>query len=491
MVDFIDVTNNILSQNSFCFDTKLINYEQIPVPIENAYFGILNFKAVTSEETKDILELLFTIDCSGSMSDICSDGKSKMVHIIHTLKNMILFLSDCTKVQFYITINAFDSKIYKIVERTRFTEDNLTDILIKINKIVPLSSTNIENALINAKEHILSLKEECSNQNIKHIFMTDGQATEGNDNIESLKELIVDDIMNAFIGFGIDHDSVLLNAIGSVGKSSYHFIDKLENAGLIYGEILHSIVYELLSDAEIIVKNGLIYDFKTNQWTDKLLIGNIISEANKIYNICSTCPNDFEATIKAKDRNILIMFPANFDNDYSLDFTNHQFRQRTLQLMYKVIDYCKKKREYEYNKSSYRYFSEQLSNSIMIETLKFDKKKLKKNLRSLMDEIKEYMVENQMIRDKFMKNLCDDIYVCFRTFDTKFGNMYCTSRQSSQGTQRQYTATQLFDDEINDDLRSIMEHELSDFNNTPYLSLQATQVMKFMNSSNDEYESNT
>ena len=53
-------------------------------------------------------------------------------------------------------------------------------------------------------------------------------------------------ITNAFVGFGIDHDTVLFNKLGNLTNSGYYFIDKLENAGLVYGEILHGVFYKYL-----------------------------------------------------------------------------------------------------------------------------------------------------------------------------------------------------------------------------------------------------
>ena len=91
MANLINITSNILSQNTICFDSRNVNTEHIPIPIKNAKFGILNFIAITTEESSDELDFLFSVDCSGSMSDICSDGRSKMQHIIHTLKNIIIF----------------------------------------------------------------------------------------------------------------------------------------------------------------------------------------------------------------------------------------------------------------------------------------------------------------------------------------------------------------------------------------------------------------
>ena len=539
MANLIDMTTSTLALNTFCFETRDIDCEKIPAPLENAKFGILNFTAVTALETKNELDFLFVIDCSGSMSDKCSDGRTKMQHIIHTLKNMIIFLREHVNINANITVNAFDTSIYKIIERTKITDDNFDNIISKIDKIQPKGSTNIEYALRKSAEDIQNLKTEFPTHIINHVFMTDGEATDGSNNIDILKSLVLTDTMNAFIGFGIEHDAALLNAVGSVGKSSYHFVDKLESAGFIYGEILHSVIYKLLTNAEINVKNGLIYDYQNNIWVDKLNIGDIISEANKVYNIVSNNIDEFTVEIKGTLDDLVILYPSTRIED--TDLTKHVFRQRTLQIMADVNDYCKKKRELE-NTFVNHFNPAQINDQNLYDEIRIRKRTLKKKLFEFMDEMKKYMAENNIMDDKFMKNLCDDIFICFRTFDTKYGNMYCTARQTSQGTQRQYTVsntTALDIDDLetnsynalypprlargrhyvqrqiafaappldnleenpfimgnlldNDDILlplPVMQHEVSDFADTPYLTPQATQVMRFVSSGNRQDDDN-
>jgi hypothetical protein len=65
--------------------------------------------------------------------------------------------------------------------------------------------------------------------------------------------------------------------------------------------------------------------------------------------------------------------------------------------------------------------------------------------------------------------------------------MFCTARQTSQGTQRQYTASSITEDIYNSPRnspripvlnRQIIQHDMSNFDDTPYLTPQATQVMR-------------
>lgn len=516
MSQLIDIIPNILTENTICFDIHDSNVKQIHIPIEDVKFGIINFKAITSDEINNELDLVFSVDASASMSDICSDNRSKMQHIIHTLKNMIMFFNKHPNINVNITIDSFDDKIYEIVPRTKVTEESMTEIISKIEKIFPNGSTNIELALKNASEKISELNYLHPNNIISHIFMTDGESTAGSNNIQKLQKIIDIETSHSFIGFGIDHDGSLLNGLGSIGKNGYYFIDKLEYAGLVYGEILHGIIYKLLDDVEIEIENGLIYDFKTNTWVHNLAIGSIVSEANKTFNIISSNPDQCKTTIKGTLDDLMLTLPSTKIEDS--DLTTHIYRQRSLQLLYEVNEFCNKKRDLDNNTNSL------FNNNVTIDeinNMRKEKKDLKLKLTNLLGEIKKYMEDNNLQDDKTLKNLCDDIYISYRTFGTKVGTMFCTARLTSQGAQRQYTASNTqpldypamdsqtmdefenmstlsrfptlirhnnfvrFNDSDNDDL-PILHHEVSSYEDTPYLTPQANNIMRGLSRSINE-----
>jgi len=140
--------SDLFVEKSLQFQSENINIEQIPIPIIDAKFGILKLTAISAPMSQDINEFIFMVDRSGSMSDICSDGREKMQHIIHTLKNMIIYFKDNKSARVFINIFAFDDKIDEIVERTDINEGNIDLIISKINRISPRNSTDIEKALI-------------------------------------------------------------------------------------------------------------------------------------------------------------------------------------------------------------------------------------------------------------------------------------------------------------------------------------------------------
>jgi hypothetical protein len=528
-------------EQSIKFDGKPINYELIPsLSIPDAKFGLLNFKAITAPLTDKKLEILFTIDCSGSMSDKCSDGRTKMQHIIHTLKNMMIFFKENPSLKIYVTINAFDDLVYNIVDRILIAEDNFLLIISKIDQIMPRASTNIEVALSHVKAKIAQITTEHPTHEVSHIFMTDGEATSGSQDYAVLARIVDRSIANNFIGFGIDHDSALLN---TVGAGSYYFIDKLENAGFVYGEILNNIVYKLLVNVSINVINGLIYDFKNNVWGESLSVGEIISESNKMYHIASNNPAECFVMLGAQTAANNINIEITIDHgEEDADLAIYIYRQRTLQLLFQVNNFftpfnisnanfvggnelkgnvtfgvsnaerCKKTNIQDYQFNNFRdcNFS------------KDEAKLLKEQLKSYLKEMKQFMIDNNFIDDKLMKNLCDDIYICYRTFGTRFGAMYVEARQTSQGTQRLYTVSHTPEDDnnnnnnnnksssctpmlkrtykrtvpsiqidSNEEAPEELEHNLSNIDDAPYLTPMASSMMRALSSGSEPKSNNT
>lgn len=442
-------------------------------------FGLLTLKAALSSMTTEELELLFEVDNSGSMSDMCSDGRTKMQHILHTLKNMILFFKENPMLRVHICIHSFDDNICEVVSRTQVNDTTCNEILAKIDTIHPRNSTNIENALDDVNRYFSSLANDCKKIS---ILMTDGMPTAGNTSSKFLRTCVNDSITNVFIGFGLDHDAKLLKTISSGENSSYYFIDKLENAGLVYGEILHGFIYKFLEKVQISVTNGLIYDYKTNTWVSTLYVGNIVSEANKFYQLTSETPS--ECVVQLTGCNVkhgsefTAIVPV---QEERIDLTNYMYRQRTQELLFKVN---------EYNNS------EDTSTKDYIEKQK-DRKNLRKELQDFFEELKKYMSDNQLQDNILLKNLCDDIYICYRTFGTNYGFMYCAARECSQGQQRAYTATQLPEDiqetqnqhvfggirrqnavVDDEDMSPTLQHDVSIGTQTPYRSKTITGVMR-------------
>lgn len=491
------ITESIFTQKSLQFEATNVNMNIIPLDsaIENAKFGVLNITAKQRLPFQEEYDFIYVEDQSGSMDDKCDDGRTKMHHSHHTLKNMIRYIQEHPEIRARISVYSFDDKVYSILERTVVTNENIQELLLKIDKIWPAGGTNMEIALRKVKESIDIIKADTPHSNIVQIFMTDGDVNIGSDNHNILRELVDDTIQNHFIGFGADHNSMLLNAVASGKHSHYRFIDKIENAGIIYGEIFNEIFNRTIKNVHFVVTNGLIYNFKEDTWESTLYIGDIIGETCKSYHIVSSSKESCSIMMtgnKIEDGYNEVIEQFTTANSLS-DLTNYKYRQQVLQLLFK----CNK---YSHNKNN------KLNEYKLHKIIGND---LKEELTQLLKEMKAYMLDNCLTNDKFMKNLCDDVFICYKTFQTPYGVMYTNARLSSQGTQRVYSAKyipeQSFtypspismfgrcnslslsqpDEDVEDEdvfaqpnKHVPLLHQLSNFRDTPYATPKATAIMR-------------
>jgi hypothetical protein len=444
-------------------------------PYASLSLHALEFKMISSA-----ILFHFMIDRSGSMGDKCSDGRTKMEHTLHTLRNALHLFASNSEAEIYVKVDAFDDVVEDIFGPVQVTQDNIPELIEIINKeIFSRNSTNIEEALNHSSRFIQSYKETNSFHRVAHIFMTDGDATMGNKNPDELAALANVDVSSSFIAFGIQHDAQLMNKLGqSSEKSSNWLIEKLENAGLVYGEIVNNELYVGAQDVVIQVTDGKIYDYISGEFVTELKVGQIVSQTQKNYHVL--CENDScELVVRAKIvstgevfEELVSLLPDLLDVNNNLvpnDLTDHMFRLKTQQLLHEVM-------HFQYNDTSLRPFAPLARNLFspvdlaprspaivrqnafnpqtdltqeqeylpippprIIEEppLSCLKKKLSDFHKILMDQQKDGK------ENLFMKTLSDDIYIAIRSLGTRYQQMYVGARESSQGRQRTYNVADL------------------------------------------------
>ncbi len=216
--DFICQTESMVQ-----FDKNVISDDFTNASRENNYFGVINLKIKKMGPSIQKRHFVFNVDCSGSMSDTCNDGRTKMDHANHTLINMINYFAEHPELMVSITVVAFDSSIYNIITNEEVREDNLDKLIQDVKKIRPKDMTNIEKALVNSRDYIARYinNNTDSDVHVSHIFMTDGDATQGETVPVKLKEYVSPLVSNIFIGFGIEHNVYLLKELACDFKNNY------------------------------------------------------------------------------------------------------------------------------------------------------------------------------------------------------------------------------------------------------------------------------
>lgn len=415
---------------------------------EDKYFGVVEIKILNIEDKLIYRKpqfIKFTLDYSGSMADICHNNKSKMDYLNHTMENMLRVLVEKTEFDIIIQIDGFESKIHKVIDPIKITSENIDNIIDKIKEQKALDLTNIELALINANNVINSYKTQNNDHEITHIFMTDGAITLGEKDPIKLKELINSDYANIFIGFGKDHDSVMLHELGKSKYCSYNFIDKIENSCLVYGEIINNVLYKVLNNVKINIKNGLIYDYLTDTWNNSLRISSLSSDSKKNYHIKTNDPLNLNISIyginNLINNSLLELITIINEPVIYINLINELFRNKILSLIFKCLN----------NKSDFT---------------------LKEQLNDLLNTLKKFMNENNLYDDIFYNILCGDIEIVLKTMGTKYEHMFSISRHMTQGSQGVYNVT--FNEESS---TQVDDYNINNQLNTTYSSQNTINLM--------------
>jgi hypothetical protein len=372
---------------------------------DNETFGVLSIDVYENKEIKNESYIRVNIDYSGSMNELCSDTFSKMDQLLFTIKNLFLSISN-NKFPVKLSLVAFNDEVNTLFKNEKMCETNISDLCDSIKTIKPFGNTNIENILRDTQSEIEIAKQQ--EEDIVQILLTDGDITKGEYNVNELKKLIVNDVYNIFIGYGKYHNSYLLSELSEINFGEYKFIDDLKSSGFVYGEILSNIVYKRAKRVVVHITNGQIYNYKTNSWTDTLEIGQLSVGPEKIFQIKTKNVDLMKMNIKYYDlihkKNMEI---KNVENKSVDDLTQYAFRQNVQQLI------------------SEAKTIPQIDNI----TLK---------LKEFFDYFQTYIENNNLINNKFLKILSDDLYIIIKTINTEKFHKYVCARENSQGTQSIY-----------------------------------------------------
>jgi hypothetical protein len=237
-------------------------------------------------------------DISGSMNDSCPDGRTKSKHAINTIQNIITAISKKTEANVVISTYGFDEKIMPVITDTKITQENADELRARLTQLQPRGSTDIYRSLEMQKERSVKRSSTTSQTN---ITLTDGEANAGKStDYNVMSEQVAPNCTNIFIGFGNDHNATGLQKLANAQPNgSYFYIAEIEKGPIVFGEIIHQLIYTALTNITIQLTNAEIYDYKTNSWKSELHIPSLVSEATKTYHVRSAAPDAVSASISA------------------------------------------------------------------------------------------------------------------------------------------------------------------------------------------------
>jgi len=415
--------NKLFIENYKILQTAPENKEDTTITHNYHTVDIVTSKLSTMS-LKEIL-LALNIDRSGSMGTLARDGHSSLDHTIHTTKNIINYLEELKdenpEIDVGIIINAFDNKMKSMGYLKIGNNKEKQEYFKNLEKLTPRGSTNISEAFQVIKEN--EIYKSTTNNKKAHILMTDGMPNIGKNSANGILESNPGGAQIC-IGYGIDHDAKLLQNIAEKSNGEYHFVDSIENAGMVYGEIIHSLLYSSVKDIQVVVKGAEIYDFTKNSWTGSVKFSSFASEHTQSLILRSTWDSvDIvsvniiytESGNKVKHSKTDVFNRYNCTNgeskidDREVYVEKQMFRQRAMDGLYRA-----KKAEYN------------------------DRQTLKNQLIILEKEIKTFMKTKNLEDDAFMQKLVADVYVAYTGMDSHCGIAFIGARLTTQGNQRAY-----------------------------------------------------
>ena len=430
-------------------------------------FGILEISTPNNDALLHTWDVKFDVDFSGSMSDLCIDGRDKLQHIKHVLTNILRLFASYSNITFNVSVDAFDDAILHIFDFVQITPENVEEYIAKINRIQPRGQTNLVLPLKTTKEQMAKRLTAFPKNRRLHFLLTDGNDTCHNSSktIMNTVDVQYDTIV---FGFGKDHDSKTLMAIGEKPFCEYAFIAEMEKAGIVYGEYIHNVLYRCVEELVVLLKNAEIYCWKTNTWSSTLNIGNIASGLHKsyyvrttgdVYSVCGEihgrkCLLD-DAVAEFTKLDEFDTMPHLVDVDGQIDassFKDHSLRLKTLELLYEVAHLDNSDADDNTDSPTIAEPSQQplyilppsLLHSKKSEKYNTKVKELKKKILALYRTIRDYKVATYGdTENRFLASLMDDLYIARRSFDAHNGHLYTLARQRTQGTQNVYTPTNI------------------------------------------------
>jgi len=430
--DFVVIMNNepenIVEPSPVCIEHSVleIHCSELPLPFqivgEDEDFGLLKVKMSKAPITTVPVFFLFTVDKTGSMNENAYGNQTKMMVVIQTMINVFLYLAkqDAT---IYVQVNSFNAAIDVTIDRVQITLHNVDALIEQIRNLCASNITNIEAALTRANEVLGAYSRSFPDHQICHMFMTDGQPTMGEKRSDLLSALVHEEYSHIFIGFGQDHNARLLKCLSDRPSCLYQYVNSMEHTSLIYGEAIHRYLFPCIRNAYLIVDEGEIYDWMTNTWTNRINEDVLVSEIEKMYHIRRKKGNCVAVDIYGiyEGQNEPVHIENSMEIPYLIDLETgdkiemnlipYMFRQKTQELLFQT------------------------------KNADIDRSELKAELLSFFKIMRNYMKENNLLLDPFMKMLCDDIHITYTTIGSEEGEMYALARYTSQGRQQSYSAT--------------------------------------------------
>ena len=449
---------------------------------------------------------LLVTDRSGSMDASTSSihsGTTKLDALKHTMRKMFeYFYKDAQDrgSTHNVIITLFDHEVNQLTVKI----DKDTEMAPHYKAISEITSGGMTNMYKGIQTALLDSNTMIPNAKTVMVVLSDGEITSGVSCKETIGQLMLDstqdeNFSNRVVGYGADHSVKLLSYLADLTKGEYHCIESVEGAGVVYGEIVHGVIYEAARNGFMRVENCEIYNPMECKWSDTIEINEFA--AGKTYTWSMRKINEEPVTVQVTYTNNeegevvatvinqdTITHPEPGTEDRDVRF--YDLRQKTLELVGEAKSHWQEgddsprfRRQLPpcLRPPKMRRMTATVHNSDGDDDLGhlpppllniFDQDTLEAKTTEIEAKLDAHMVVLNEAKikygeDEFIITLCDDVYVAKKALKSANGLSYIAARHVTQGMQRCYNPIDItgLDTIDNEDDYEMSQNMLSPFVN--------------------------
>jgi len=355
-------------------------------------------------------------------------------------------------------------------------------------------------------------------------MLTDGEVTVGCSEPQALKEQLAAyikqlngregslGVASALVGYGIDHDSDLLETLASVDNAEYHCVESSEGAGAVYGEIAHGFTFEAHREIRLEINGALLHNGETDEWVTGIDVGRMADQVQRTW-LWKADGSGIEVSVhvtsityqrmnrlgtpewcfmklKTTDTNRACIIPDNGVVDREV--VVYELRATTQSLLREAREAMRARRS-AVPRSRFRFgihpmappvrsvaFPPEQDNEASTPNPPEPPAKRRKGptlegrLTEWLAELKAWITQNG--EDAIVRTLCDDTYVALRGLRSTNGRNFIVARQTSQARQRSYNPSDLT--ALDDATPFEIDHSASQDMTSPYAPPSAVALMR-------------
>lgn len=226
-----------------------LEFQKIPLGKKKEAHLLITLEGQKYQGERKPLSLSAVIDVSGSMQG------EKLEHAKRSLKKLVEHMTD----QDTLSILAFSSDVFTVVEPTRMTQEAKDNAVLEVGKLHVIGDTNLSGATLAGYKAIREAVEKKVGGSVERTFLfTDGEPTAGDQTHTGLVAIAKDRRPEGCgltcFGYGANYNKELMTAMTKAGGGNEYHITTPDQAPAAFGREIGGLLSCVAQGVKVTVK---------------------------------------------------------------------------------------------------------------------------------------------------------------------------------------------------------------------------------------------